>query len=114
VFSLSDGMSLDLSAVTGAAKLTEVNAAADTAANTIKLTLADVLGASGSEASSGAVHQLKLTGDVNDTAVFNANEWLSTDTTVSQNGHTYAVYNAANDAAAQLLIDQHMALAHNG
>lgn len=114
VFRMFGGTSLDLSAVTDAAKLTEVNAAADTAANTIKLTLADVLGASGVNAVSGDVHQLMLTGDANDTAELSANEWLSTNTTVTQNDRTYAVYNAANDAAAQLLIDQQMAVAHNG
>ncbi|WP_158270489.1 hypothetical protein [Limnohabitans sp. Jir72] len=34
--------------------------------------------------------------------------WTNTGTTVTDNGHSYAVYNATNDASAQLLIDQHM------
>ncbi|ALK89388.1 Ig-like domain-containing protein [Limnohabitans sp. 63ED37-2] len=114
VFKLFGGLSLDLSAVTDAAKLTEVNASADAAANTIKLTLTDMLGASGVDAVSGDMHQLMLTGDANDTALLSANEWLSTDSTVTQNGRTYAVYNAANDTTAQLLLDQQMAVTHNG
>jgi VCBS repeat-containing protein len=114
VFRLFSGMSLDLSAVTDAGKLTEVNALADTAANTIKLTLADVLGAGGVDAVSGVMHQLKLTGDANDTAVFSANEWTNTGSVVTEQGHNYAVYNAANDASAQLLVDQHMLVSHNG
>ena len=32
----------------------------------------------------------------------------STTLTLTENGHSYTVYNAANDPSAQLLIDQHM------
>jgi hypothetical protein len=103
-------LELDLSAVTHATQLTEVDAAADAAANTIKLTLADVLGT----AQSGAVHQLKLTGDSNDTAVLTPNEWTATNTTVSDHGHDYTVYNATSSAAVQLLIDQHMLVTQHG
>jgi hypothetical protein len=31
--------------------------------------------------------------------------WTNTGTTVTENGHNYTVYNAANDPSAQLLID---------
>jgi predicted Zn-dependent protease len=116
VFKFSGGMSLDLSGVTQAAKLAALDLSADPAANTVKLTLADVLGTDSAQAlaSGSAVHQLKLTGDVNDTAVFSANEWTNTGTVVTEQGHDYAVYNAANDASAQLLVDQHMLVSHNG
>jgi hypothetical protein len=40
--------------------------------------------------------------------------WTNTGTTVTENGHSYAVYNASSAAAAQLLIDQHMVLANHG
>jgi hypothetical protein len=46
--------------------------------------------------------------------VFAANEWVDTGKTATNNVHTYEVYSAANGAAAQLLIDQHMVLVHNG
>jgi hypothetical protein len=36
--------------------------------------------------------------------------WTNTGTTVTENGHSYTVYNTANDPSAQLLIDQHMLL----
>lgn len=116
VFKISGGMSLDLSGVTQAAKLAALDLSADSAANTVKLTLADVLGTDSAQAlaSGSAVHQLKLTGDINDTAVFSANEWSNTGTVVTDNGHDYAVYNASNGAAAQLLVDQHMLVSHNG
>jgi len=116
VFKLNGGMSLDLSGVTQAAKLAAVDLSADSAANTVKLTLSDLLGESGAQAlaSGGAVHQFKLTGDVNDTAVFSANEWSNTGTVVTESGHDYTLYNAANGGAAQLLVDQHMLVSHNG
>ena len=34
--------------------------------------------------------------------------WTNTGTIVTENGHSYAVYNAANDPSTQLLIDQQM------
>ena len=81
-----------------------------TGANTLKLSLNDVLGT----ATSAGMHQLVLTGDVTDTAVFAANEWVDTGKAVANNGHTYEVYSAVNGAAAQLLIDQHMLMAYTG
>ena len=108
VFKLSMGQVLDLSAVTGANALTEVDASADPAANTIRLTLADLLVAP------EQAHTLKLTGDSNDTVVLDLSEWTRSDTTVTENGHTYAVYNAHAMMADQLLIDQHMLVTQNG
>ena len=109
-------MTLDLSEVLNVSKLSALDLSADTAANTVKLTLADVLATDGAQAlaSGSAVHQLKLTGDVNDTAVFSASEWTNTGTVVTDNGHDYAVYNASNGLSAQLLVDHHMLVSHNG
>jgi VCBS repeat-containing protein len=109
-YSLSNGESIDLSKLSNVAEFKQIDMAADATANTIKLSLNDVLGT----ATTNGVHQLALTGDANDTAVFAANEWVDTGKTATNNGHTYEVYSAANGAAAQLLIDQHMMLAHNG
>jgi hypothetical protein len=107
---LGSGMSLDLSSVLAVhANVAEVNISG-TGANTLKLSLNDVLGT----ATSAGVHQLMLTGDANDTAVIAANEWVHTGTTATNNGHTYEVYSAANGVAAQLLIDQYMLMAHTG
>lgn len=94
---------LDLSKVTGANALTEVNASADASANVVKLSLADLLAQP-----AGANHQLKLTGDSNDTVALDLANWTNTGTTVTENGHTYAVYNANALSSEQLLIDQHM------
>ena len=103
-------MSLDLSSfVAQHANIAEVNLTG-TGANTLKLSLNDVLGT----ATTNGVHQLVLTGDATDAAVFAANEWVDTGKTATNNGHTYEVYSAANGAAAQLLIDQQMLMAHAG
>jgi hypothetical protein len=109
VFKLSSGLDLDLSAV--APKLAEVDASADAAANTVKLSLADVLGTT---PTANGLHQLTLTGNANDTAALTANEWTNTGNTVANNGHTYAVYTATDSAATQLLIDQHMLVTQHG
>jgi hypothetical protein len=42
------------------------------------------------------------------------NEWRNSGNTVTEGGHTYAIYNASASVAAQLWIDQHMVLAHLG
>jgi hypothetical protein len=69
-----------------------------------------VLGADGAQALAlgSPVHQLKLIGDINDTAVFSANDSSNTGALVNDNGHDYALYTATNVSAAQLLDDQHM------
>jgi hypothetical protein len=102
-------MSLDLSLVTDADKLAVVNAFANAAANTFKLSLADVL----STATSEAVQSLNLSGDINDTAVFSFSEWVKAGS-ISQNSQNLSLYNAANDAFSQLLIDTHVLTSQNG
>ena len=55
------------------------------------------------------VWAMKVTGDAND--VLNAQlatDWTNTGSVVTDNGHSYAVYNANANAAAQLLIDQQL------
>jgi hypothetical protein len=109
VYSLSNGASLDLSALSNAALLKSIDMSSDKAANTLKLNLSDVL----SLPTTNGMHQLTLTGDANDTVDLDAANWTHTGTTVTENGHSYAVYNASSAAAAQLLIDQHMVLANH-
>jgi VCBS repeat-containing protein len=77
-----------------------------TGANSIKLNLADVLQGTPNG-------QLMLTGGADDSAQVNLPDWTDTGTTVTQAGHTYEVYTAANGTAAQLLIDQAMLNAHH-
>jgi hypothetical protein len=110
VKTLQNGESLDLSKLSDAAQVSAVDMSHDTSANTVKLTLADVLG----NAATNGVHTLKLTGDANDTVQLTASEWSNTGTTVTEGAHTYAVYNASASAAAQLLIDQHMVMTQHG
>ena len=86
-----------------------VDMASDTAANTLTLTLQDVLAAP----LNGTHNQLTVMGDANDSLQINLPDWADSGTTVTQAGHTYEVYNAANGAAAQLLIDQAMLNAHH-
>ena len=114
VMTLSHGASLDLSNVSNLFSVTGVNMSADTAANTVKLTLADVLSVATDASIANGVHKLTLTGDANDTVELDLSQWVNTGTTVTEGDHTYAVYNAAASAAAQLLIDQHMVLANHG
>jgi hypothetical protein len=92
-----------------AALVKSIDMSSDAASNTLKLNLSDVL----SLPTTNGVHKLTLTGDANDFAQVNLPDWLDTGTQVSQNGHTYAVYNAATDSSAQLLIDQQMLQAHH-
>jgi hypothetical protein len=119
VYLLSQGMSLDLSQVINAMSadgatpnaLTQIDMATDSSTNVLSLSLADVL----SLPAANGVHQLILTGASNDKLVLAEGEWADTGEVMSQNGHQYAVYNASNDATAQLLIDQQMVnnLQHN-
>jgi VCBS repeat-containing protein len=114
VKTLNNGESLDLSTVSNLSLVTGVNMSADTAANTVKLNLADVLGVATDASIANGVHKLTLTGDANDTVELDLSQWANTGTTVTEGDHTYAVYNASSAAAAQLLIDQHMVLANHG
>jgi hypothetical protein len=101
VYSLQNGAHFDWSAVADAAP-THIDMVSDTAANTLKLSLSDVLGVPASD----GVHKLTVTAGANDTVDLDFSEWTSAGTSVTEGGHTYAVYNGNTDAAAQLLIDQ--------
>jgi hypothetical protein len=106
---MGNHMSLDLSSfVAQHANIAEVDLTG-TGTNTLKLSLHDVLCA---PATTAGVHQLVLNGDATDTAVLDAAEWTSTGQVQAANGHTYAVYSATGGAAAHLLIDQQMLMAH--
>jgi hypothetical protein len=70
----------------------------------VQLTMADVLRLP----ATNGVHQLVLTGAVNDKLVLSKGQWTDTGNVVTQDGHTYAVYSGSSDASAQLLIDQQM------
>jgi hypothetical protein len=97
-------MKLDLSSIVATHhNVTEVDLSG-TGANTLKLNLSEVL----SLPITKGVYQLTLTGDANDTVGLDIANWTNTGTTVTENGHSYALYNATNFTAAQLLIDQHM------
>jgi hypothetical protein len=103
VLTLNQGESLDLSAVINASQVTQIDMATDASANTVKLTLNDMLGT----ATTQGVHKLMITGDANDAV--NAQlpaDWTDTGTTVTESGRTYEVFNANATANAQLLIDQ--------
>jgi hypothetical protein len=104
ILSLKNGMNLDLSGLSNAAQVSGIDMAADSAANTVTLALADVL----CTAATNGVHRLTLTGDTNDKVDLDIANWTNTGTTVTENDHSYAVYNATHFTAAQLLIDQHM------
>jgi hypothetical protein len=95
---------LNLSGLGNLTQVSTIDMASDSSANTVKLTLADVLGT----ATTNGVHQLKLIGGANDMADIHLADWIDTGTTVTEGTHTFAVYTANSTAAAQLLIDQAM------
>jgi hypothetical protein len=109
VYTLANAANLDLSQVTNTSKLTHIDMASDSAANTVKLTLSDVLAIGTTD----GVHKLTLTGDANDSIDVNVAEWTSSGSTVTEGTHTYAVFNANGTESAQLLIDQAMLNAHH-
>ena len=108
LFVLTGGDNLDLSGLGNAALVNSIDMVTDAAANTVKLTLADVLGV----ASTDGVHQLVLTGAANDKVMLVESEWDDTGTVISDAGHNYAVFNGIGDASVQLLIDLHMLQSH--
>jgi VCBS repeat-containing protein len=114
VFKLTSGNTLDLSGLGNASLVNTIDMATDAAANTVKLSLADVLSVATDASIANGVHKLTLTGDANDTVELDLSQWANTGNTVTEGDHTYAVYNASSAAAAQLLIDQHMVLANHG
>ena len=111
VLTMKDGESMQLGTAlaTATTPFAVVDMVSDTAANTLTLTLQDVLAAP----LNGTRNQLTVMGDANDSLQINLPDWADSGTTVTQAGHTYEVYTAANGAAAQLLIDQAMLNAHH-
>eukprot|EP01031_Cornospumella_fuschlensis_P024979 gene24979-30177_t len=101
---LGTNMQLDLSSFVAMHTPVAAVDLSGTGANTLKLTLHDVMAI----APSNGVHTLKLTGDADDAVHLVAHEWRNTGTTVTEDHHTYTVYSAHNNGSAQLLIDQAM------
>lgn len=106
VYAMRQGDSLDLTAL-----LSQVQSEGDPSAlaaldpsPVVHLTMADVL----SLPAQNGVHQLVLSGTVNDKLMLSKDEWTDTGAVVNHDGHSYAVYAGSTDASAQLLIDQHM------
>jgi hypothetical protein len=111
---LGADMHLDLSSIVAVHSNVTAMDLTGTGANTVKLSLADVLSVATDASIANGVHKLTLTGDANDTVELDLSQWANTGNTVTEGEHTYAVYNASSAAAAQLLIDQHMVLANHG
>jgi hypothetical protein len=70
-------------------------------ANTLQISLQDVLLGSASG-------RLRVTGNADDTVQLDANAWTNSGRVVFENGHRYAVFNANQDVAAQLLLDKQL------
>jgi hypothetical protein len=98
---LGSEMSLDLSSFTARYGHVWQVDVSGTGANTLKINLSDVL----QGAQTGT---LQVTGNADDTVLLDANVWTNTGSVVQGDGHTYALYSAANGLAAQLLLDQQM------
>lgn len=109
VLTLDSGASIDLSQILNGSQLKQIDMSTDSSSNSITITLNDLL----SMPTSDGAHQLTLTGDANDSVHLNMGEWLDTGTTVSEAGHSYAVYSDAAMHTAQLLIDHAMMTAHH-
>jgi hypothetical protein len=107
LYLLGAEMHLDLSSLVAAHPVTAVDLTG-TGANTLKLSMADVL----RNTSTDGVRTLALTGDANDRVVLDQTEWSRTGSMVDEAGHTYVVYNGSSDASVQLLIDQQMLTTH--
>lgn len=107
VYAMRQGDSLDLTSLLSQVQAEGAAAALgalDNPAPVLHLTMADVL----SLPAQNGVHQLVLSGTVNDKLMLSKDEWTDTGAVVNQDGHTYAVYAGSTDASAQLLIDHHM------
>ena len=104
-----------------------INGGGNSLANTLKLTLSDVLDMANNNifntnsgwsnvtgsAVSGQVnqHQLGITGNTNDTLQLRSSEWSNSGATVRDSGgEIYKVYTAQN-SAAQLMIDKDILIA---
>jgi hypothetical protein len=70
-------------------------------ANTLQISLQDVLLGSASG-------RLRVTGNADDNVQLDANAWTNSGRVVFENGHRYAVFNANQDVAAQLLLDKQL------
>ena len=100
-----------------------IDLATDTAANTLTLTVADVIDMAGmnlfttsnttavsgtSLGSSVAKHQLMITGGAEDYANIGGSNWTLSTTVVTYGTHTYKVYDANSSVYAQVLVDQNI------
>lgn len=129
---VTGGMSLDLTLISNVdagtpdgtsriSSIERIDLGTDTAANTVKLTMKDVIDMSGENlfnstnttavsgtgiGTSVAKHQVMITGTALDTANIALASWTNSNTVVAFEGHNYVVYNANSSVAAQLLIDQ--------
>lgn len=97
---LGSGLVLDFAGLT--AHLGQISQldVSGTGANTLKVSLSDVL--------NNSAGHLQLTGDADDTAVLSAQEWQRTSDVVASDGQQYAVYAGVNGVDAQLWIDKQM------
>ena len=100
-----------------------IDLASDTAANTLTLTVADVIDMAGmnlfttsnttavsgtSLGASVAKHQLMITGGAEDYANIGVSNWTLSTTVVTYGTHTYKVYDANSSVYAQVLVDQNI------
>ena len=100
-----------------------IDLATDTAANTLTLTVADVIDMAGmnlfttsnttavsgtSLGASVAKHQLMITGGAEDYANIGVSNWTLSTTVVTYGTHTYKVYDANSSVYAQVLVDQNI------
>lgn len=100
---LGANMNLDFSSF--AAKYTNVAQVdlSGTGANTMKLSLSDVL----KSGVAGGI--LQITGQADDSVLLNGSDWYSTGNVTTNDGHCYVLYSAANGLiTAQLLLDQQL------
>ena len=100
-----------------------IDLASDTAANTLTLTVADVIDMAGmnffttsnttavsgsSLGASVAKHQLMITGGAEDYANIGVSNWTLSTTVVTYGSRNYKVYNANSSVYAQVLVDQNI------
>ena len=100
-----------------------VDLATDTAANTLTLTVADVIDMAGmnlfttsnttavsgtSLGASVAKHQIMITGGAEDYANIGVSNWTLSTTVVTYGSRNYKVYNANSSVYAQVLVDQNI------
>lgn len=96
---LGGDMNLDFSSLAATHKNVAEVDLTGSGANTLKLTLNDVL----ATATTNGLHKLTLTGDADDTVVMDMAHWTKTDVTVTEGNHTYAVF---THSGGSLFIDE--------